>query len=326
MQRDVASKKTTEAPGVLDTIAEGFSTVLYRPFLITLPLLLDLFYWLGWKFTPTALAARLVAELGSSDNVAAADLRRVVTDFGTWDIAAVTSFFIPSMMSGVDRSKIYAPRSQVNLAQDRWWIDLLMIVGMFVFSTLLLAAYSVPLADSVLGRNRTSRETVIAIRRAWRGILGLLAALSGIAALIFAPLAVAWVALLAVDIDAGPLLGGLAVLVGFAIYVAIWFAPDAIVVSEVTPLRAIALSATIVRRNFFETASFISASLVIAFGLAGLWTRLAQSAPGLLLAVIANSIVASALAMASLHFFNSRVRSWRPDAAYPPAPSATPRT
>lgn len=326
MQRDVATKKTAEKPGLLETIAEGFSTVLYRPFLITIPVLLDLFFWLGWTFKPTALAARLVLRLGSSDGVAAAEIKRSVTDFGTWDVSGLTSFLVPSLVSGIDRTKIYTVRDQIDLSQNRWWLDLAVIVGVFIGSSLLLASYSVPLADSVLGRNRTLRETAHAIGRAWGGILGLFAALLGIAALVFAPLAVAWVALLAVDVDSGPLLGAVAALIGFAIYLASWFAPDAIVVSQASPLQAIALSATVVRRNFLETVSFIVASLVITFGLAGVWMRMGESAPGLLLAVIANSVVASALVMASLHFFNSRIRTWRPEAAFPPTPGANPQT
>src|SRR4051812_41175227 len=53
------NNQSQKAPGVTDTIAAGLTEVLMRPWLMVLPILLDLYYWIGWRLLPSALTARI---------------------------------------------------------------------------------------------------------------------------------------------------------------------------------------------------------------------------------------------------------------------------
>src|SRR5947209_19607552 len=47
------------APGIIETLQAGYDTLNARPYLIAVPLALDLFLWLGPRFTSPALFAWL---------------------------------------------------------------------------------------------------------------------------------------------------------------------------------------------------------------------------------------------------------------------------
>jgi hypothetical protein len=143
-------------------------------------------------------------------------------------------------------------------------------------------------------------------------VLGLLAALLGVGLLLGVPVllmiaftyfvsrAVATFALLLV---------GLAILVA-AVY--LFFALDAIFVSEVGPLAAIQRSVGVVRRHLLASTSLMLLSWLILAGMDRVWDLLAGAltAPfGIGLSIIGNAYIASGLIAASMIFYSERVES-----------------
>jgi hypothetical protein len=152
--------------------------------------------------------------------------------------------------------------------------------------------------------------------------VGLIVAILGITLLFAAPAILGLLVFLLLGVNLAPLVGSLAVLAALAATIFLYFSVDAIVVLEVGPLRAIYYSFNVVRRNFWPSIGFIAAAFLISTGLPEIWKFFAGSPPGLLIAVIAHAFFAGGLAMASMIFFNDRLRQWRPMAAIPA--SATP--
>jgi hypothetical protein len=144
--------------------------------------------------------------------------------------------------------------------------------------------------------------------RTWLRFLGLLALIVGLFLLVLGPLAVLWGISEVIGFGLGPLLIPIMVLAGLTMIVFLYFAPEAIVVAEVGPFRAMYYSVNVVRRNFGQTLGFIAASMIISYGLAEIWQRLANTPPGLMTAVIANAFFAGGLAIAGILFFNNRLR------------------
>src|SRR5262245_5636460 len=57
MQTHAVTKQPHVAPGVIDTIADGLTLALTYPLVMTVPILLDAYFWLGWRLAPAPLTA-----------------------------------------------------------------------------------------------------------------------------------------------------------------------------------------------------------------------------------------------------------------------------
>lgn len=313
MQRDIAAKQPPVTPGVIDSIADGLTLALARPLLLLVPMLLDLYYWAGWRVTVEALTSPIRRWLLDLDTTESADLAGRLETAGRSDIMSLLSVLVPSLLSGVDRDAIYSLGSRRVFVPDAWWLDVLLLGAIALGATLLMMIYSVPLADAALDRSRKLGAVLRAIGWAWIRFVGLLAVAAGILLLLLGPVLVASVVLLVVGVDASPLIGLAMLAIGLFAYLILVMAWDAIVVSEVGPLKAIYNGYAVVRAHFWPAVGLVGAWLLIVVGLGEVWLEIAGSAPGLLIGVIANAFFASGLAMASMLFYASRIRTLKPE-------------
>jgi hypothetical protein len=315
MQTRLATRRGPPVPGVIDTIAAGLTVVLAQPLLMAVPLLVDLYFWVGWRATPQALTdpiRRWWTEIGASNgNSTVEALDRV----GRSDAVGIVAIFVPSLIAGADRDRLYEFASRPTFAIDSWWLASAGVVALVVLAAGVFTLFSVPLADAATGRTRPVGSVVRAILIAWYRFLGLMALVLGLYLLILGPPAVFLAFLQAFGVGLGPVILPAMVVLGVAMTVFLVFAPEAIVVAEVGPLRAMYLSVNVVRRNLVPTLGLTIASLIITAGLGEIWNRLARTPPGLLTAVVANAFFACGLTMAAMIFFNDRLRQWRPGAA-----------
>jgi hypothetical protein len=309
MQTSVATKNEQVVPGVIDTIADGLTAALAFPLLMSVPVLLDAYFWLGWKVTPAPLTDPIRRWIVDSNE---ADPPRSTIDaveqLGRSDILAMTAQFVPALLPGMSRDDVYELWSRPTADLGHWWLVVLALIAVVVLAAGLLAAYYVPLADAAIRRTRPVRRLPRAIATAWIRLLGLLALWVGLFTLVLGPPAILWGVTAALGIGLGVILAPVIVMVGLAMVVALFFSPEAIVVAEVGPFRAMYLSVNVVRRNLRQTIGFIAASTIITLGLGEIWQRLAGTPPGLLTAVIANAFFAVGIAIAGMIFFNNRLR------------------
>jgi hypothetical protein len=313
MQRDIAAKQPPVTPGVIDSIADGLSLALARPLLLLLPMLLDLYYWAGWRVSVEALTSPIRRWLLDVDTSESADLAGRLETAGRSDIMSLLSLLVPSLLSGVKRDEFYTFRSRPLFVPDAWWLDVLLLGAVGIGATLLMMIYSVPLADAALDRSRKLSAVLLAIGWAWIRFVGLLAVATGVLLLLLGPVLVASAVLLFVGVDASPLIGLAMLAVGLFAYLILVMAWDAIVVSEVGPLTAIYNSYAVVRAHFWPTVGLVGAWLLIVVGLGEVWLKIAGTAPGLLIGVIANAFFASGLAMASMLFYAGRIQALKPE-------------
>ena len=108
-----------------------------------------------------------------------------------------------------------------------------------------------------------------------------------------------------------PLLGSVFVLAAIGVQLLLFwylfFFSDAVVVSEVGPVRAALYSIRLVLTNFWPAFGFIIITWVIMRGLHVVWQGLAQAPIGLALAIFGNGYVESGLAAASMLFYRNRI-------------------
>jgi hypothetical protein len=316
-------------PGIVDTLTAGFQAINRVPWVIGLPALLDLLLWLGPRLSVTALMQRgltalseLVAGMGQSAGPGGAeqvsqfqqqiDLLRsqselsnlaglLIVGFGiAWNWLALRGA-VPLDKSGLGGSLEVATGPAV----------LGIAIGLVLLGIALACVWLGFIAQQV----RDGRVDVPRLGRAapryWLAIVAFFALLIALFIAIALPLS----ALAAVAQLAAPAVGAfLAVFValGFQLLLFwcvlyLFFFGDAIVVSEVGPVRAALNSVRVVSTHFWSTLGFIIITWVIMSGMGVIWSSLSRAPVGIVVAIFGNGYIVSGLAAASMLFYRNRI-------------------
>ena len=319
--------------GALETIAAGLSLVMARPYLVVVPIVVDLITWLGIQVSAISLIdplRRLMIENGGANGPAAArELQGLGERLRVNDaLAALTpsifgglpkdsflnvllAVIAPPLTRGVDRQDMYGSwgngLSDVRAPDD--WIGVLgAAAGFFAVATFLIVLYRVPIARSVRGTDHDAgfvRECV----DAWARLvtLGLMFLAAGI--LVVGPLLIGAGVLVLLGIDLTAVLAlALFLLFGMAALYTL-FALDAVFVARVGPIASLRMSVAVVKRNLGPSTRFALAAVILATGALQLWSAVVQNAPGMFIALTGNAVVGTGLSIASMMFFHDRFRA-----------------
>ena len=338
-----------EVSGVLETLAAGFSLVLARPYLFALPLLVDLWTWLGVQIYPTALIEPLqdlmIDQGGSNGSLAAEELGKLGDQMRVNDaVASLTpsifsglpsdsllnwliGFLAPALTNGVDRSKMYADWGEGlgrSFHPDHWFGVLGAGFLLFVVATFLLALFKVPIAQAVRGGEISVGSFLKDVGLGWFRILSLLGLIvAGLVAL-SVPLFIGAVVVALLGINLVALLSLAIFVVGSIGALYAYFLIDAMFIYRVWPIRAVRMSYAVARLNFAQCWRFVAASLLIGTGMLQVWGVIIENPPGVIFALLANAVLGTGLSIASMMFFHDRARLPRP--AFPTQPFSSSRT
>lgn len=320
--RPVTSVSKNTAPGVIETLSGGFDQVNRVLWIVALPILMDLFLWLG----PQLSAAPVFAQIGrwysrmvetyanvagGADASTLEQARQVVAGFqasaGHFNLLSLLVINVASVPSVLPTSGEGAPAFQIETLGALIGV----VLATQVLGILLGCLYLGVLAQQI----RDGRVTVAKLGRRvwfyWLSIIGFIFLVIALSLLISIPvgLAIGLVQLIAPGVGVA-----LLAIASSAAYVAailfmiyLFFLVDAIVVSEVGPIRAAVRSARVVANNFWATVGFIVLIYVISMGMQVIWKALSDNPAGMVIAIVGNAYVASGLAAASLLYYKSRV-------------------
>ncbi len=308
--------RPAKAPGVFETIAAAASTLLVRPWLLLVPLALDLWLWLGPRLSPAAVAEPIGRWLTRSEAAVPAAAAGEPgagwfspQDWGaTGDLADLVGAFVPALLTSIDRATLPElwPRPVVvpdpgPLAALALGVIVLGVGGLMAFLTMLARVAG----DEPLDRGLLRRAGAATLR--YLGFLGL-ALVVAVALAIPAGIAFALAELL-LGVPAGLSLGLTVLPAALAASVLLAFTAEAIVLTGAGPLRAPLLSARLVRRHPWPALGLLLVVQTFVFGLPLVAGPLVETLPGLLLALPAAAFVATALALAKLRFFADRTEA-----------------
>ena len=321
-----------QTTSLIDTISEGYAAINRRPWLIVLPLLLNLYIWFGTQLsfapllTDMATLVRLNAGPAQQSAAAAEQIRSV----GGLDMRQPIAWlnFIPTLTMYAIRSTDTDCTPTVvpfvcavppPLAPERDTIRVYNLGGV-VLSVLLLNILVLPLSAIFLTQlaaavrsDRAGLRT--SAQRAWRAMLALLGkigVLVGVGLALGLPFIFLLLMLTFFSQPLGLFMASVLVIVLFWLGIYLGFANEAIVVSGVGPLRALHTSFNIVRRNFWGTLGFLALSWLITVGSGVLWLNLAAgSTAGLIVAIVGSAYLGSGLLAARMAFYRERLRRWQ---------------
>lgn len=300
------SASAAPVAGVIETIADGLSLVLAYPLVALVPLSIDLALWSGVRISPEALWRRWSELRSTADSLGYAS-----------DVLPLAALGIPSLLKTVSHDDVFSIWSGTRLVPGSWQLAAFTVMTLALASTLLGTFFRVPLALVIRADHPTPVQVARAIGIAWVRMLGLLALVVGTIVLVVSPVLIGAAMFLVAGVNLMPFVGAALVISATAAAIYLMFTPEAIVLTEVGPLRAAYLSFNVVRRNFWPALGLLGSVLLISEGLSVLWRSQIETPFGLLVGILGNAFVGAGLALAAMRFYDDRLRQWRPDMARP---------
>ncbi|HEV2128584.1 MAG TPA: hypothetical protein VGR22_08200 [Thermomicrobiales bacterium] len=316
-----------------ETVASGLSVPLSRPWLLVLPILLDVLLLVGMQIPITRLITPLADEMeaigGENGDLAAEQFREVGETFWLNDVMGsllpsvfaglshdnlfnvMMAVFTPGLADGVDRGDLADTwLAATGAVRDPGSIWSILGLGLlfFLVSTLLTVGWRVPLALLVAGRTMRPIEVARYVARSWLRFLGLIGLMIVGAMVVIAPVMIGAGVLLLMQVNLAALISLFLVLLGSLIAIYTRFVLESIVVNDIGPLRALRRSARLAHHFFGPTVRFSIAVMLIAVGALRLWDTMASSVPGLPIAILVNSFLGTGIAIATMMFYYDRDR------------------
>lgn len=325
------------AAGVIDTIADAVTFVLSKPWLILIPIVIDLILWLVLKVTMGPVIDSII-RLMETTNVEGSDL--IIEQLETYGdqimISDYLGAFVPTLLTGMSLDTIMGiimlfvapdgfgvPRSEIyeswqngvvaTMSPDSSMMVPVVLFGVLLLSSIAMILFRVPMVRAIRGTRPTG--IVQEMGRSWINFVLylLLLMVAGAAALV--PLAIMSALV--------PILGmGVAFIASFALLmlggmlgVYSLFAVDAMLVHRTSPLNGFRMSYAVSKAYFGQTARFAMTCIFVMLATLRLWSELASSAPGFIIALVGSAFIGTVLTAASLFFYTDRFRLVRAEEA-----------
>lgn len=302
------------APGIFATFQAGYEAVNTRPYLIAVPLLLDLAFWLGPRFRSPALFGLFAAWPANSGTATGRELADALVRDGeraevSTGLAQAWNLFAVNTLTGsLGREAVASIFDRPVMDVGPASVAVALLVGLAVVGFWLKSLFVAPLAQLARGeafalRPAVRRSLSLAVR-----ILALYLAGIGIVALALIPFGLLAAAAVLAGLDA------LTLILFVALALPAWvlfhgaFAVDALVLDGVGPMRAAYRSYHVVRANLWPTAGFVLLTGFVSWGMPLALTRVAMEPVGAALVIVAHAYVVAGLATASLLFYRERHR------------------
>ncbi len=308
------------APGIFAMVQAGFERLNARPYLIAVPLALDLALWFGPRLTSPALFNWLASWPAQSET--GADLAETLYNRGRTaelmtGVAEVWDWFgVQNLIGKVGRGAIPVPFDRPTTEIAPWAVALTIFFAFVIVGLWLKALFFAPVAQLL---REEPFDIGLSIRASLVGagrVLLLLLAVAGMVLLTLIPVGLLAAACVLAGLDAyGLVLLAATLPVAYALFYGA-YAMDAIFLEQVGPMRAVYLSYRVARRNVWPTLGFVTLTFAISRGVPLALSRVVQNPVGFVLAIVAHAYVAAGLAAGSLLFYRerrARVRDVRPE-------------
>lgn len=321
------NSEITPKLGVIDCIATGFRVLARYPWLILIPVLLDLALWLGPQLSVRPLVAPLVAAVQAPPEITlSADYeqaletsRSLMTQLGDqYNLLSVLAngfLGMPSLSNDIDLSQNpLGNTTRLDLSSFgalAGWLVLLLtlsvVIGALYLTLIAQHLRAAPVTLSALARSFVSTLGRLLLFTLLIGLLLVIASL---------PLALFAGVLTLVGGQAGALLAvTLVVFAGWWLRLGFTFSIPAMVLDEVNIRQGIWRSFGLVRRNLLGAMGLVILLGLIGAGFSLVWQRLAGGPLGVAIGILGNATLGTGLLISVFIFYRDRVRRWQAEIA-----------
>ncbi|MBI5564872.1 MAG: hypothetical protein HY870_08255 [Chloroflexi bacterium] len=316
----MSASRQQERPlvGVLEALTAGFDQVRRQPWLMIIPLLLDLFLWIGPRLEAQALYAQfepnlrsISAELDADGRLAVQDMSGLLKDFLShynlfaWLSVGVVG--VPAVNTAVDATApLVTGTAPLKLPLTDVGAYVGAAIGLSAVGLLLgglfWAMLTLPLRAEPFGFSGWLRSGL-----AVGGQLLLLAVVTVMLAVILMfPVSILMALIGAVSLGLASLLPALIVTAAVWVIFYLAFTVHGLALYRLPLARALRISALVARIFFVSTLGLATLSVVIYVGLGLVWELFAPDSWLRLIAMAGNAFIAAGLASASLIFYQNR--------------------
>ena len=311
-------KQIQKPLGIVDALFGGFQLVLNRPWILLIPVLLDMFLWLGPRLTAAPIIQQMVALISAAQppnatpemiqnlNAAKQTWLAMGDHFNLFGVLALAAIGMPTLMAAntpaVSIWPALPPRYLV--ANDAAFLGLIaLMVGL---GALIGSVYLELIAQGV--RREASRAAFAAhALKAYLtvGALILIGLAAALIAMIPFGLSAAVAALFNQSIASFLFLLGVMLLMWVGLYLS--FAVPAIFVSGANAWQAVVNSVAVFRYNFWSAIGLLFLVILIESGFQVIWDIFLNNTWGVVAVDLANAFLGSALIAAMMLFYDDRI-------------------
>ena len=295
-------------PGVISSIKAGFDTIATHINAILLPLLLNLFLWLGPRLRMNALFDSIKADavqIWKSGGVSAEDIQRVMTWYNDtipnvnlfWLLHTVpigiSSLFFPQAASSTPLGNPATLQvSALNLFGWMFWLTLIGWIGGGLYFRSVAWIATANKNEQRLSVSRAITQTML-ISILW----GLLLMVIGMPVFL----------IFALVIQLSPILANLLVivisLVSMWVIVPLFFWPHGVFIRNQNVITSIVSSFQMTRFTLPTSSMFVLAAFLLSFGLNFLWSIPPKDSWMTFIGILGHSFVATALLASSFIYY-----------------------
>ena len=312
--------QTQPTLGVIEALSAGLDAVLRHPWLLLIPILLDMFLWVGPRLHAPALYqsleptfSQMTTDMSTSDaRYAAQELGKAVDQFFTqfnvftWLSAMLVG--VPVVNGGIDATlKLVTGSLPILWALDSFEIYLLMFVVLTLLGLMISALYWTLLGIYVRGEAFQLADWFRQSWALWRKFSLLALIVVGVILMSIFPLSMVMFMLSVFSAGLASLIPLLALGIAIWLLLMCLFTPHGLVLHHMPLGRAINTSVLVVRANFTPVAGLAVIASAISIGMGLIWEGLAADSWLRLIAIAGNAIISTGLIVASLLFYNNRV-------------------
>jgi len=333
---------------IIHSLSSGFDTITKRIWLIFIPVLLDLYLWIGPRLSIYPLVKRALPLVALSPSASPEEqlvlaeivelLKQASQRFNAFSFLIIRKLDMPSLISpnpwletvGItlnisslvtfqapEASFLSQPLPVVEVGSETVFLGLYILLSLM--GMLVGCSYLGLIAQEV----RDNRLNVIHVLRRvwiWWARVALVALLIFTALLMLGiPLFITVALLSELSRNLAQLIGNFifisSIWIGMWFYIYLFFFVNALILNDTGILRALWNSFNVVRRNFWPTVGLMLLTGLIGTGFSIIWRVLSTSSWGTLFAIVGNAYIGSGLAAASFIFYRDRFVAWQEELA-----------
>ncbi len=306
------SPQNDNPPGVINSVAAGFELTTSHLWFALVPVVLDLFLWLGPRLSVTRLMPRLL-EVFPPDEAIAVYTDQLLALAPRVNLLSALSFpliGVPALMAGPSAEQTPLPTAAVELTSISSWFWLAVVLNLagLLLGVVYFTMLTQPLRQEAFDLRRLAGRVA---RGALRlvGLVVIFLTLLVMLGLALLPVLLI-VAFFGLGVTAVAFLGGV---LGMWLVFYFSFSMHGIVLHEVGVLPAMLGSVRLIQRHMWPALLMLAAVIVVGNGLNTLW-RLVDNGSWLTLVSIAgHGFISTGLLVATFLFYQSRTER---DASY----------
>ncbi len=304
------TENSAAPPGVIETIGNAFALLNKRPYILVAPVILDVCLWLGYQLSLKPFTDLLIRWLNTAPNTDATTIDRLDRLGASSNLFMILTVSMPSTMTRLGSGIVGSGASRAREVIPAWLLGPV-VLGLIVVGIAFGMAYLTFLGSIAHGGAISTKQFVRTSLANSLRFIGFNVMVIGVILLLLFPLLLLSGVLLAVGISIIPVTTALLVLAFMWSFVLLYFAQDAIVISNAGPARAMYMSYNVVRAYFWPCLGLIVVSMVIQIGTPLALNVFTRSSWGMPLAFLIRAYVLTGLALAALLFYRDRASAIR---------------